>query len=240
MSETPLNIIAGNVIGTARLDERDEFVDRPSIRTDGRCVEETLAALERGDRGKPMDRSVLEVLRSQSADVLASIVEAYSTEVARGEVGSDGSGRASSAYPRGGKCPTGLLYGRVQSGKTAAMIVTGALAIDNGFRIIVALTSNNVKLVKQTAERFADLDGALIASSLDGSGGRYAWDRDRNNIVRFMSERGAVFVCAKEDGHLQALIEFLQSIGAADFPALILDDEADHATPDTRVRRRSR
>jgi hypothetical protein len=128
----------------------------------------------------------------------------------------------------------------VQSGKTAAMIVASALAVDNGFRVIVVLTSNNLKLVRQTADRFAELDGPLIYSSLDGAGGMYAWDRDRGNVQRWMGERGAVFVCAKEDGHLESLIRFLQNVGAADYPALILDDEADHATPDTRVAQRSK
>ena len=214
--------------------------DRVRIKTDGPCVEQTLDGLERGDRGKPMPRGALEAIRTQAANVLGSIVEAYSSYVAVGEVGAEGIHRASSAPPRRDRCPTGLLYGRVQSGKTAAMIVTSALAIDNGFRVIVVLTSNNLKLVRQTADRFAELDGPLIYSSLDSAAGTYAWDRDRGVIQRWMGERGAVFVCAKEDGHLESLIRFLQSVGAADFPALILDDEADHATPDTRVAQRSR
>jgi len=229
-----------SMIGAAFFDSSDNSHDRVRIRTDGPCVTETIAGLERGDRGKPMPRAALETIRTQSSDVLGSIVEAYGLYVASDEVGADGKRRASTAPPRGDRCPTGLLYGRVQSGKTVAMIVTSALAIDNGFRVIVVLTSNNVKLVRQTADRFADLDGPIISSSLDAAGGTYSWQRDRGNIRRWMGERGAVFVCAKEDGHLVSLIHFLQSIGAADYPALILDDEADHATPDTRVAQRSR
>lgn len=227
-------------IGTATFSKPNDSDERVRIRTDGPCVEETLASLERGDRGKPMPRHALETIRTQAADVFGSIVEAYSSYVAVGEVGADGHHRASQQPPRRDRCPTGLLYGRVQSGKTAAMIVTSALAVDNGFRVIVVLTSNNLKLVRQTADRFADLDGPLIYSSLDCAAGTYSWDRDRGNIQRWIGERGAVFVCAKEDGHLESLIRFLQSIGAADYPALILDDEADHATPDTRVAQRSR
>jgi len=70
--------------------------------------------------------------------------------VAAGEVGMGGSASASAAAPTAGRCPTGLLYGRVQSGKTAAMIVSTALAVDNGFRIVIVFTSNYVKLVEQT------------------------------------------------------------------------------------------
>jgi hypothetical protein len=199
-----------------------------------------LDAMERGDHGKPMPRQALETLRTQATEVLENIVDAYGTFIASGEVGAAGSGRASAIAPRGGKSPTGLLYGRVQSGKTAAMIVTSALAIDNGFRVVVVLTSNNLKLVDQTAARFGDLDGPLIYSSLQSVAGTYAWDRDRAHIQSFIGLRGAVFVCAKEDGHLKSLIRFLQSTGAADYPALILDDEADHATPDTRTGARAR
>lgn len=225
-------------IGKATLGTHSQR-DRARIVTDGQCVEETLATMEKGGRSKPLPRMALEAIRSQAIAVLESIVDAYSTEVAVGEVGAGGTAKASSAPPRGHQSPTGLLYGRVQSGKTAAMIVTCALAIDNGFRVIVVLTSNNLKLVQQTAERFAVLDGALIRSSLNAVGGLYEWDRDRKLIQNFISQRGAVFVCAKEDGHLKALIKFLQKSGAASYPALILDDEADHATPDTQTRARS-
>jgi len=210
------------------------------IGIEGPCVTETLNAMERGDRGKAMSRQALEAIRTQAAEVLESIIDAYATSVASGEVGADGRARASHDPPKGDRCPTGLLYGRVQSGKTAAMIVTSALAIDNGFRVIVVLTSNNLKLVEQTADRLGVLDGPLVYSSLQAGGGDYAWDRDRTHIQSFLGKLGAVFVCAKEDGHLKSLIRFLQRIGAADFPALILDDEADHATPDTQTGARSR
>jgi hypothetical protein len=228
-------------LGTAAFSESpDHSSARSRIRLDGPCAEETLGAMERGDRGKPMGRSALEAIRTQAGEILESIVDSYDSQVAPGEVGDGGRARASGSLPKGGKCPTGLLYGRVQSGKTAAMIVTCALAVDNGFRVIIVLTSNNLKLVEQTKDRFGDLDGALIYSSLGSVAGQYDWDRDRGHIQTFVGARGAVFVCAKEDGHLESLIRFLQAIGAADYPALILDDEADHATPDTQQAARAR
>src|SRR5205809_2551809 len=153
-----------------------------------------------------MPRGALESIRSQANHIVGDIVAAYSTRVALGEVGAGGSFRASAAPPMAGECPTGLLYGRVQSGKTAAMIVTTALAIDNGFRIIVVLTSNNLELVKQTAKRFEVLNGPIVFSSLDAGGGAYAWARDQANVQRWMGKRGVIFVCAKEDEHLRALI----------------------------------
>ena len=59
--------------------------------------------------------------------------------------------------------PTSLLYGRVQSGKTAAMVLTAALALDNGFKIVMVLTADNVELVRQTSDRFRDLDGPRVS-----------------------------------------------------------------------------
>jgi hypothetical protein len=187
-----------------------------------------------------MTRAALESIRTQANRVVSDIVAAYHTRIAQGEVGAGGSLRASAAPPLVRECPTGLLYGRVQSGKTAAMIVTTALAIDNGFRVIVVLTSNNLELVKQTAKRFEVLNGPLVFSSLDASGGAYAWDRDQANVQRWMGRKGVIFVCAKEDEHLRALIRFLQTSGAYEYPALIMDDEADQATPDTTMARRTR
>lgn len=50
----------------------------------------------------------------------------------------------------------GLVYGKVQSGKTNAMIASTALAFDNGYKIAIILTSNNIELVEQTRDRFQD------------------------------------------------------------------------------------
>jgi hypothetical protein len=45
---------------------------------------------------------------------------------------------------------TGLVYGRIQSGKTRAMIASTAMTFDNKFRIAVVMTSNINDLVDQT------------------------------------------------------------------------------------------
>lgn len=65
---------------------------------------------------------------------------------------------SSAANPLCGRCPTGLLYGRIQSGKTLGMITTAALAMDNGFRIVVVLTSDNVTRAARKRERLCSED----------------------------------------------------------------------------------
>lgn len=227
-------------VGTAHIVSGSDDSGRPRLSLEGPCVTETIRDLETGRRGTPLPRPALERIRTQANQIVGDIVSAYSVRVAPDEIGVGGSGQAANVTPVAGECPTGLLYGRVQSGKTAAMVVTTALAIDNGFRVVVVLTANNLELVQQTVNRFQVLSGPLVFSSLEGAAGSYGWERDRANIERWIGSRGVIFVCAKEDEHLQALIRFLQAIDASRFPALILDDEADQATPDTTMARRSR
>jgi hypothetical protein len=209
------------------------------VRLDGDCLRDTLTRLERGRVGRGMARPALEAIVRQASTLIERTVEAYAHSVAPGEVGIQGSAQASASLPPTGSSPTGLLYGLIQSGKTASMIVTAALAIDNGFRVIVVLTSNNVKLVEQTSERFEVLEGPLVYSSSSGTGREYEWEADRGNVERRIARHGVVFVCSKEPNHQRSLIGFLRDIGAADYPALIFDDEADQATPDTTLAARA-
>lgn len=217
--------------GTARVvdDARVEIV------TDGPCLAGTIEQLEAGVPAKPMPREALTKVRADALSLLAKVIGAYTAGVAPGEVGMNGSGLASAAPPVAPRPPTGLLYGRVQSGKTVAMITFCAAAIDNGFRVIVVLTSDFVKLVEQTADRFGALDGPLIKSALQSD----TWEHDREHIKKHIAKHGVVFICTKNQQRLTSLVEFLRTIGAANYPALVLDDEADQATLDTTVAARS-
>jgi hypothetical protein len=178
-----------------------------------------------------MSAASLEKIKTDALALLAKIVVVYANEIAGGEVGADGVARASAVLPT--KPCTGLLYGRIQSGKTVAMIALVAAAIDNGFRAVVVLTSDNTKLVAQTAERFGALEGTL---ALDATV-RDVWAGDHKHIAKSLAQSGVVFVCSKNQKRLDDLISFLDEIGAPGYPALILDDEADQATLDTNLAR---
>ena len=217
--------------GTAKILDKGQV----EMIVDGPCLAGTLDQLEQGVGAKPMRREALTRVRADALALLEKVLDAYTTGVAPGEVGMKGSGRASDAAPLAERSPTGLLYGRVQSGKTVAMITFCAAAIDNGFRVIVVLTSDFVKLVEQTADRFAALDGPLIRSALQSD----SWDDDREHVKKHIAKHGIVFICTKNQQRLTSLVEFLGTIGAAGYPALVLDDEADQATLDTTVAARS-
>lgn len=212
----------------------------PTILADGECLTATLERLRSGPDGEQMSTESLERLREQAQDLLSEVVRAYDTYIAVGEVGAGGCARASEAAPLSGDCPTGLLYGRIQSGKTAAMVVATAMAIDNGFRLVIVLTSNYTELVRQTATRFRALEGPLVHSSSEKiTGSPYTWDDDAGNIKRHLASQGLVIVCAKQADHQRALLNSLRDLGGADYPTLILDDEADQASPDTTTAARA-
>jgi hypothetical protein len=115
------------------------------------------------------------------------------------------------------------------------MITFCAAAIDNGFRVIVVLTSDFLKLVEQTAQRFGALDGPLIRSALQSE----TWNDDSEHVRKHIGKHGVVFICSKNQQRLTSLVDFLNTIGAAGYPALVLDDEADQATLDTTVQARA-
>lgn len=213
------------------------------VQTNGTVVSGTIDNLVAGLRSRPMSREAVGEVFDQSARFTESIVELYDSSVARGEVGDGGTGRATDLPIIGHRPATALLYGRVQSGKTAAMVLTSALALDNGFRIIVVLTADNVELVRQTANRFKDLDGPRVLSTLkeDDTAEWRAPDFSltETGFLEDVAQDGLVFVCAKNALHLPQVLVFLQSIDAAAYPCLIFDDEADAATPDHTLQART-
>jgi hypothetical protein len=184
-----------------------------------------------------MPEQAVDATLEQAVQFSKQLVTTYETQVARGEVGREGSAVASEEPILGNRPPTALLYGRVQSGKTAAMILTSALCLDNGFRVIIVVTANNVALVQQTANRFKDLDGPRVFSSVKED--TYEWEGREDELREDLGTDGLVLVCAKDAFHLPNIIRFLQRVEAPSCPALVLDDEADAATPDTTLAARA-
>jgi Z1 domain len=141
------------------------------------------------------------------------------------------------AAPTPNRAPTGLVYGRIQSGKTRAMIASTALAFDNGFRVSVVLTSNINDLVSQTHIDFSSGLPGIVTFTKDN-------DLDREvPTTRLHLERGdgrLLLICSKGSVSLTNIAAFLGNIAADRFPAIIFDDEGDQASLDTNIRRRSR
>lgn len=138
---------------------------------------------------------------------------------------------------------TGIAIGYVQSGKTLSFTTVSALASQNGFNLIIVIAGTTTKLVNQTTERLAgDLD---IHNRSETS-----WKPYKNPTLKNVEE----VVCDMEEGlfndkpvllvtvmkntvHLKNLLSLLRStkIKELGLKALIIDDEADQASLNTKA-----
>lgn len=132
---------------------------------------------------------------------------------------------------------TGLVYGRIQSGKTRAMIASTAMAFDNKFRVSVVMTSNINDLVAQTHFDFSSgLAGLKILTKDD------ALEQEIADTKLYMekADGSLLIVCSKGDKSLNNVSRFLKAIGAERYPTIIFDDEGDQASLDTNTGKRSK
>ena len=155
----------------------------------------------------------------------------------------------------------GLVYGMVQSGKTASMITLIALAAKAGYKLFIILAGDKSSLRDQTQSRINgafDLTNGTNRESPFGMIQSPTWEADYRSTGLGYSEsfrcsdihgRGhewiTVIVIKKQTDHLRHLIGHLEmlkgeieSYGAdlgSRLPTLIIDDEADYASPNTDV-----
>lgn len=135
----------------------------------------------------------------------------------------------------------GLVVGYVQSGKTANYTALAARAVDAGYRMVIVLSGIHDALRGQTQVR---LEEELVGRN---EAGGPAWTlltdqtQDfRAPAVQVLEQSGAFLIVAKKnvtvlrrlDGWLEAAAERL-----AGLPILLIDDEADQASINTRGNR---
>lgn len=169
--------------------------------------------------------------------IVSAIARTYDQRVKPGEIGEGGAGPTGQVQSTSDRSRTGLVYGRIQSGKTRAMITSAALAFDNKFRVIVVITSNNNRLVVQTQQDFRN--------GLPGNIGVYSKAHFKQEVqqakgILESGKGGIVLVCSKGPARLPQAIEFLRKTGATNYPAIVFDDEGDQATLDTNTLKRSK
>ncbi|KAF0232032.1 MAG: hypothetical protein FD175_227 [Beijerinckiaceae bacterium] len=152
--------------------------------------------------------------------------------------------------PSQGGMVTGLVVGYVQSGKTLSFTTVIGLARDNGFPLVIVVAGNKDNLLTQSHERLAkDLD-------VDGGIGLPAWIMAKNlraqntqyeqlirqtianwkDSTRDPDEKPTLLLTVlKQNQRLGAITTLLTKIGMAGIPALVIDDEADQASLNTKV-----
>lgn len=120
----------------------------------------------------------------------------------------------------------GLLFGNVQSGKTSHMFSIMSMMADNGFKIFILLTTDNVYLQKQTYDRTcADLSDFNVCNE--------------DEYIKFLNNKmtkPSVIVLKKNGRILKRWYHNFLSTGYCNGnPIVIVDDEGDAASPNTLV-----
>lgn len=147
---------------------------------------------------------------------------------------------------------TGLVIGYVQSGKTLSFTVLTALARDNQFQIIIIISGTSVPLHKQTTERLNkdlrldnrnDRNWVLIPNP--GTGNHFS--QIRNVLERWRDPKypnnrcSTLLLTVMKNGiRLQNLSELFARLNLNQVPVLIIDDEGDQASLNTRARANAR
>lgn len=130
----------------------------------------------------------------------------------------------------GNKQTNGLIYGLVQSGKTGVLTVTGAMGADEGYHTLIILTSDIDPLYEQTRGRIQEaFPGMDIIGKTE--------IRDRNAFLQRVRRGTCAIVVTKNGSILKTLIENFKGANVRKLTCLIIDDEADQASLNTRARR---
>jgi hypothetical protein len=145
---------------------------------------------------------------------------------------------------------TGIVIGYVQSGKTLSFTTLTALARDNNYQIVIVIAGTTTPLVNQSTDRVRkdlrvnnrygfdqkwtqiknpnsqgdlDLITGVLAQWADPT---FSNDRCKTILITVM----------KNGSHLRNLTDLLSDINLSGVPTLIIDDESDQASLNTRAR----
>lgn len=132
---------------------------------------------------------------------------------------------------------TGLVIGKVQSGKTSNFISLAALAFDNGYNIVIVLGGTKKALVKQNTERIEASFNQLSDDVIVLNTTEYKSLVTEERIVQFLENgQKVVIVLLKNTKHINHLKNSIFS--SATFinqSILLIDDEGDEASLNTLV-----
>lgn len=143
---------------------------------------------------------------------------------------------------------TGIVIGYVQSGKTLSFTTLTALARDNNYQIIIVIAGVSTNLVNQSTQRLAD--DLRLNTRFDRK-----WTllsnpstiQDSDTIETTLNQwkdltfpkekcRTVLITVMKYSSHLQNLINIVSGLVLDGVPTLIIDDEGDQASLNTRAR----
>lgn len=131
----------------------------------------------------------------------------------------------------------GIVIGKVQSGKTSNFIALTALAFDNKYNVAIILGGNKNNLLNQNADRikkyFENVDEESLVILTTNQNETLL---QSDNIKRFINEgRKVIIVGLKHQKHIRKIAKIFENTSLSDEPTLIIDDEGDQATLNTKV-----
>ena len=142
-----------------------------------------------------------------------------------------------------GKAETGLVVGYVQSGKTMSFETVIALARDNGYGLIIVLAGTKNNLRDQSEDRLKkDLgidDGGDHWYHLSNptSAAQSQIESKLATWKKKPTKKALLITVLKHGGHLEKLAEVFKGVALDGVPALIIDDESDQASLNTKAAR---
>lgn len=145
---------------------------------------------------------------------------------------------------------TGIVIGYVQSGKTLSFTTLTALARDNNYQIVIIIGGTSVNLLDQSTKR---LRRDLRIDSRYGFEQKWVQitnphtQEDFDTITNVLSQwrddsfpnehcKTILLTVMKNGSHLNNLANLMSEINLASVPSLIIDDEGDQASLNTRAR----
>lgn len=131
---------------------------------------------------------------------------------------------------------TGIVIGKVQSGKTSNFITVTALAFDNGYNVVVVLGGTKKPLVTQNRDRIREYFEAtkevLVLDTVD-----YRSELTTQKIQQFVKMGKKVIIVALKNATQINYVKnnVFKGSSFVDKPLLIIDDEGDEASLNTLV-----
>ena len=150
---------------------------------------------------------------------------------------------------------TGLVLGNIQSGKTASMLAVSSIALDQriGYKVLIVLGGHTENLRRQTQERFQIFRHTEGRNIHFGTSTREKGDlpnlekdtpkmrtelRDRvANAAEFLDDgKPIIWVVKKNTASLSGIKAIMKELAKKGYspPTLILDDESDHSSLNTK------
>lgn len=147
---------------------------------------------------------------------------------------------------------TGLVLGYVQSGKTLSFTSLTAMARDNNYQIVIIIAGTSTPLSVQTYERMKSdlrIDSRYDRKWVIIPNANTLEDRDTIQMKldqwsddSYPNERcSTVLITVMKNGnHLRNLADVFRGLNLMNVPTLIIDDESDQASLNTRGRANAR